>query len=219
MSKRAPGLEADVAHATSPPKPRRREFLKSAAVIGSLALFARVRVGGLDGYVEAATQNGNAYIRPPGAVDEEEFVRRCIRCHKCGENCTNSCIRFVGAEGPAEARGTPYIVPREKACVLCMKCNNNCPSGALQFVDADHPALWEVVHMGTAELDKNICNSYQGYICGVCIRACPIGDLALSADLWEKPLLNPDYCVGCGLCEQSCFHMPQALRIRNRGRA
>ena len=192
----------------------RREVLKGAAVVAGLAVFGRLQTGGMERHVAAATADGTRYMRPPGAVDEAEFVRRCIRCHRCGENCTNSCIKFVGPEGPPEARGTPYIVPREKACILCMKCNNNCPSGALQPIDPEHPRVWLAADMGTATLDKNICHSYQGYVCGICVRACPLMGKALRADLWEKPVLDPDYCVGCGLCEQACVHMPQAIRIR-----
>ncbi len=197
-----------------PPARTRREVLKSAGVMGALALFERVRLGRAAGHVEAATSGGTAYLRPPGAVSEDEFARRCIRCHKCGENCPNSCIRFVGPEGPPGSRGTPYIVPREKGCILCMECTIGCPSGALQPVADRHPALWQVVDMGVSELDENICHSFQGYICGVCIRACPLEGLALKAGLWEKPIIDPDYCVGCGLCEQACVHMPQAIRVR-----
>lgn len=194
----------------------RREILKSGAVVGALGVFSRLRMGNADPHVSAATAGGTRFLRPPGAVDEAEFVRRCIRCHKCGENCPNSCIRFMGPEGPPEARGTPYIVPREKACILCNECNNGCPSGALQPIDPEAPRIWELVHMGEAELDVNICHSFQGYVCGICIRACPLEGKALRAGLWEKPILDPAYCVGCGLCEQACVHMPQAIRIRPR---
>ncbi len=201
----------------SPDEPvsTRREVIKSAAAVAGLALFARLRTGGMQPHVAAATAGGAHFLRPPGAVDEAEFLRRCIRCHKCGENCTNSCIRFVGPEGPPETRGTPYIVPREKACILCMKCNNNCPSGALQPVDPDHARIWEAVSMGRAALDENICHSYQGYVCGICVRACPLEGVALRADNWEKPVLDARFCVGCGLCEQACVHMPQAIRVRS----
>ncbi len=189
-------------------------MLKGAGVFAALGVYSVARMGSVDAHVNVATGSGSRYIRPPGAVDDERFAARCVRCHKCGENCSNDCIRFVGAEGSQADRGTPYIVPREKGCVLCMKCNTGCPSGALEPVDPDHERIWEVVDMGRAALDRNICNSYQGYVCGVCIRACPLEGLALSADLWEKPLLDTDYCVGCGLCEQACFHMPQAIRVK-----
>jgi ferredoxin-type protein NapG len=129
----------------SSPTLDRREVLKSGAVVSTLAVFSQLRLGKAESHVEAATAGGTSYLRPPGAIDEEEFLRRCIRCHKCGENCTNSCIRFVGPEGPPEARG-----------------NNGCPSGALQAIDPEHPKLWEVVEMGEASLDTNICHSHQG---------------------------------------------------------
>jgi ferredoxin len=143
-------------------KSSRREVLKSAGVIGGLIAFARASLGSSKGYVDIASEGGTNYIRPPGAVNEEEFLRRCIRCHKCGENCSAGCIKFVGPEGPPEARGTPYIVPREKGCVLCQRCNNGCPSGALQPIDPDHESLWEEVDMGVAVVDENICNSFHG---------------------------------------------------------
>jgi Pyruvate/2-oxoacid:ferredoxin oxidoreductase delta subunit len=31
--------------------------------------------------------------------------------------------------------------------------------------------------------------------------------------LFERPVVNKDLCIGCGLCEQSCIHLPQAIRI------
>ena len=29
----------------------------------------------------------------------------------------------------------------------------------------------------------------------------------------ETPHVDPEYCVGCGLCEQACLHLPQAIRV------
>ena len=198
------------------PEPKlasRREALKGMGVLAALGLFTHARLGKVDSHVDVATGDGTRYLRPPGAVAEADFASRCVRCHKCAEDCSNRCIRLVGAEGPAEARGTPYIVPREKGCTLCMRCNQGCPSGALEPVDPDGERIWEQVAMGKAAIDTNICHSHNGYVCGVCIRACPLQGLALAADLWEVPVLDPEYCVGCGLCEQACFHMPQAIRV------
>lgn len=202
-------------HKTNAPGPGldRRELLKSVGVLSALGLVSWLRLGGTAGYIRRATADGKRFLRPPGALPEKQFAARCIRCHKCGENCTNSCIKYVGADGPGAVRGTPYIVPREKGCVLCMRCNHGCPSGALRKVDPEHPRIWEAVQMGRAQIDKNICHSHNGFICGACVRACPLQGVALKAGLWEKPVLDPTRCVGCGLCEQACLHLPQAIRV------
>ena len=201
----------------SHPRPERslprREVLKSGAVVGALAAFGAVRVRAKADHVTAATRGGTSFLRPPGARPEEDFLARCIRCRKCGENCPNDVIRFVGPEGPPEARGTPYLVPREKACILCHTCNNGCPSGALRPIDPEVFPPPPESRMGF-ELDTNLCHAFHGYICGVCIRACPYEGVALKADIWEVPVIDQAACVGCGLCEQACVHMPQAIRIR-----
>ncbi len=196
----------------------RREVLKGLGVVAALAVFSRAKLSSELNTVGIATAGGTSFIRPPGAIAEREFVQRCIRCHKCGENCPAGCIRFVGPEGTPETRGTPYIVPRERACILCQRCNNGCPSGALKPVDPSTPVLWDEVQMGVAEVDENVCHSFHGYLCGICIRACPLEGVALTAGPWETPIVDPSRCVGCGLCEQACVQMPQAMRIRPAAR-
>ena len=67
--------------------------------------------------------------------------------------------------------------------------------------------------MGTAVVMKDVCYSYAGRTCGVCYRACPLPGKAMKLGLYETPIVNPELCVGCGLCEQACVHMPQAIRV------
>ena len=35
----------------------------------------------------------------------------------------------------------------------------------------------------------------------------------MTLGLYETPHIHAEHCVGCGLCEQACVQMPQAIRI------
>jgi MauM/NapG family ferredoxin protein len=184
---------------------RRRDFIKSLAVI-SLATV-------LPGIGRAARfQPSLRFLRPPGALKEEDFLARCIRCGKCGEACPNRTIKFFDFENGTAALNTPYIIPREKACILCMKCGDACPTGAIQPIRREADTILANVRMGTARVDTSLCLSYQGKTCGVCYRACPLQDVAIKVGMLEQPHVQ-DACVGCGLCERSCIQIPQAIRI------
>lgn len=168
-------------------------------------------------------------LRPPGALPEPAFLASCIRCGRCADACPNrSIVAFTAQSGKELAmrpgrgqHGTPAIFPRRQACMLCngvpgdaLLCTDACPSGALQRVRKDEASIARKVRMGTAELDTNLCHSYNGASCGVCVRACPFEGVALTAGMWEKPLIDPSACVGCGLCERACVRFPQAIRVR-----
>jgi len=198
----------------------RKKFLQgAAAVCGTLSAGVA--------FSRPGTASASV-LRPPGAIDEEEFLARCIRCGRCGEACPNQCIRpftassgraFSLEPGPGE-EGTPAVFPRRQACNLCasdsggeLLCTAVCPTGALTPVSKNPDDLRTNVRMGIAEIDLNLCYSYNGSSCGVCVRACPLEGTALKAGLYERPLLDPDACVGCGLCERSCIRYPQAISV------
>jgi ferredoxin-type protein NapG len=152
-------------------------------------------------------------LRPPGALPAGEFEDACARCFKCGGACPNDCISFHGlGAGPAKAF-TPYIKARTRGCILCGECARVCPSGALKPFDVNREGWLAGVDMGKARLNKGLCYSYHGRTCGACYRACPLAGQALKIGVFETPILNPEACVGCGLCEQACLHLPQAIRV------
>jgi MauM/NapG family ferredoxin protein len=182
---------------------KRRAFLRDLTVAAAAAV-APPAVG--------ARTAGHRYLRPPGALVEEEFVARCIHCGQCGEVCPNRCINYFGVGNGLSSLDTPYIVPREQACILCMKCGEACPTGAIQGIPREAEAILSRVKMGSAQVDESLCLSYQGKTCGVCYRACPLPDIAIRVGMLEQPHVLAA-CVGCGLCERSCIQIPQAIRI------
>ena len=151
-------------------------------------------------------------LRPPGALPEKEFQDACIACGQCANVCPNKCITLYGLEGGLENLGTPKISARSQGCILCMACNQVCPTGALKKLEPTEEGK-RAVDMGVAVLSENICYSYAGRTCGVCYRACPLAGEAMTIGLFEQPTVHPEACVGCGLCEQACVHMPQAIRV------
>ena len=74
-------------------------------------------------------------------------------------------------------------------------------------------AVRENVQMGTAFVAEDVCYSFAGRTCGACYHACPLPGKALTLGLYEQPHVHAEHCVGCGLCEQACIHMPQAIRV------
>lgn len=183
----------------------RRVFWKLLSGTGLAALLAKSGVA-------AVPRNTSRFLRPPGALAENDFLDRCIRCGKCGETCPNETIKFFGIENGWSSLNTPYIVPREKPCVLCMKCGDVCPTGAISKIPHEAEPIMEKVNMGKAVINKEICLSYQGKSCGVCYRACPLPDVSMTVGYMEQPTVT-DACVGCGICERSCIQMPHAIRI------
>jgi MauM/NapG family ferredoxin protein len=184
----------------------RRHFLGvsiSGLMAGLAALFSgprRVRAG--------------FFLRPPGAKPESEFLDRCVRCMRCSDACPNQCIRFYGLSDGLEKAFTPYIHARTRGCIACGECAEACPTGALVPFETTPEGLLDGVKMGTARLNESLCFSYNGRTCGACYRACPLPGIAMKIGLYEKPLLQgADRCIGCGLCEQACLHLPQAIRV------
>lgn len=149
-------------------------------------------------------------LRPPGALPEAFFLGLCLRCGQCVQACPRSAVRMGGLQH-GFAMGTPYINPRETACDLCgdaePACAAVCPTQAL------HLQPGEPVRMGTAVVDAERCLAHHGDICRSCFNACPLRGEALVLEGAIRPVVDPEVCTGCGLCEEHCILEPAAIRV------
>ncbi|MGC8976588.1 MAG: 4Fe-4S dicluster domain-containing protein [Candidatus Ratteibacteria bacterium] len=181
---------------------KRREFLKFFAGVGGLLIFSRPKFKFSENF---------GLIRPPGAIEEDDFIYKCVRCGECLKVCPAKCLKPVPLNKGILEFGSPYIIPREKGCLLCLSCGKVCPTGAIQKVRI------EEIKMGTAKIDTNRCIVWrENKDCFVCMEVCPVG--AVYKEEKGRPVVNPEICVGCGQCEQNCPVIGEAaIRVSTLG--
>jgi len=219
----------------------RRRFFTDIAYSAGMGV-----MGGLlwAGYADKA-KSSTLTLRPPAALTEEDFLRKCIKCGLCAEACTtrpNNIDKETGEFKPgtlimAKAQddvtiGTPYFIPRDVPCYMCddIPCVTACPSGALDVdlvTNSESGELdFKMMDMGLAVVDPNSCIAFWGIQCDACYRACPLMDDAIKLvygrnertgkHAFLKPEVNMDTCTGCGLCEKACVTEKAAIFILPR---
>ena len=184
-------------------------------------------------------------IRPPGSVEEREFLERCIRCAECMKVCPNNALHPAFFEGGIEGLWTPILIPRIGYCEFsCVLCGQVCPTGAIQKIDEKQKMGigQKPISIGTAMYDQGRCLPWaMATPCIVCEEFCPTSPKAIWAeevevpkrsDKYEKqgehaamlsvkvqrPHVDPSLCIGCGACEKVCPIVDKpAVYVTNAG--
>jgi len=124
-------------------KTDRRDFVKYS----TLGIFGAVLGAGVA--LSPFPLQAESRLRPPGAVDEKEFLGLCIKCGQCEQVCPYHSIKLADMV-MGHGVGTPYIDASIRGCYACeaVPCVLACPSGAL-----DHSCeKAEDIEMGIAVL-------------------------------------------------------------------
>jgi len=188
----------------------KRAFLCTAGA-GLLTAFA----GRLDPHHTIKPPN---LLRPPGAVPEDEFLRRCARCGQCMRICPTNTLQPQFFTQGLKGLWTPRLVPRRAGCdQTCRLCGTVCPTDALReltLIEKNHAKL------GTAVIDKDRCLVWdEDRLCLICDEQCPYNAIVFQwKDGFRRPVVVENKCNGCGFCEEQCpVSGVSAIIVTSRG--
>lgn len=177
------------------------------------------------------TNYDHRVIRPPGSVEEREFLERCIRCAECMKVCPNNALHPAFFEAGVEGLWTPILIPRIGYCEhSCVLCGQVCPTGAIQKITEEQKmgVGQKPISLGTAFYDLGRCLPWSmATPCIVCEEFCPTSPKAIWVEEAEvpkrepvagedgkhpamttvkvqRPHVDPSLCIGCGACEKVC---------------
>ena len=166
-------------------------------------------------------------IRPPGSLEEKDFLARCVKCGLCMKVCPNNAIHPNLFEAGIEGLWSPIIIPRIGYCEpSCTICSTICPSGAISQItpkekgwisSEDGEKNSDPIKIGLACVDRGRCLPWAMKTqCIVCEEWCPTSPKAIYLDetgefkrngeyvYLKRPIIDPQNCVGCGACESAC---------------
>ena len=192
----------------------RREFLRKSGVF--FAAFAGViYLGGAVArrlyprFLKSSGISGQIpFIMPPGAADIDWYLSNCIGCQACVAACPAEIIRIGDDSFPRLNYTNGYCQYN------CTECADVCPADALLI----RHGMKQRTRIGLSVLYIGRCVVLtNGEACGACAEVCAPRALTMEplepGSTLTKPVLDEEYCIGCGGCLHVCPAEPRAFVI------
>ncbi len=117
-----------------PPMSKERKQQARRRVLRTILLTGGVLGAAISGYLPLAYAQKQR-LRPPGALDEKDFLSSCIKCGQCVQVCPVQAIKLADLVDGFGV-GVPYIDARAQACDFscdAVQCILACPTGSLTY--------------------------------------------------------------------------------------
>jgi ferredoxin-type protein NapG len=117
-----------------PPLSKERRQQARRRVLHTLLLTGGVLGAAVSGWLPLAYAKKQR-LRPPGALDEKDFLASCIKCGQCVQVCPVQAIKLADLVDGFGV-GTPFIDARAQACDFscdAVQCILACPTGSLTY--------------------------------------------------------------------------------------
>ena len=181
--------------------------LPRRALLASVGLLAAGGVGGVLGrrLCQAAQGSSPKRLRPPGAVEGEQFASLCIRCGNCLQACPSQILQPDWTSGRLADLAAPFVTFADDYCREdCHACTQVCPSGAISRLSLEEKLEHSI---GMVKIEFDLCLLAYDRECEICKRVCPREAIAFA---WSEkeytvtPQLAAERCNGCGACVVAC---------------
>lgn len=137
-------------------------------------------------------------------------------CHLCSDwPCVTSCevdaLNFSYGQLIDPDKKEEMTVGDQQA--LLVKSDDDTGMMKTNMPLAKVPLATECPSMAKAKINTKECMPYSGPECGACRGSCPIPNTLVWSN--EKPSINQETCIGCGLCREACITSPKAVTIHS----
>jgi Polyferredoxin len=194
------------------PASRRKFFLTAGGVVGAAAVYRLSTDGGA---LLGAPKDKKGTISPPGCGGVERLKQFCTACQACVTACPSHIIRPTLQGYGLDGLMLPALSYEHGFCNYdCKRCAEVCPTHAILPLSLEEKKL---VRIGKAKLHLRRCIVItDGTDCGACDEHCPtkaVHMVPTGENSLREPVVDVEYCIGCGGCEFICPATPKAIEI------